>query len=393
MNNYFKNILYVHDGPVRFYTNGDMIITDNIMNLEKRYNFFSNHVTFMYRGRNSDIIKSKDVIDKNVNIIIIPTFNNIKKLHNYFKAKNLIKKYVREFDCLIIRLPSSLGSVALRYAKKFKIPYIVEVVACPWDVLWNFSIIGKLYAPFAYLKMKRNVYKSEYVIYVSEKFLQNRYPTIGNNTNISNVYLPFDEEFIISKKIDRYKSINKNNKIIFCTLAALDVPYKGQSYVLKAIAKLKSMGYNIEYQLAGSGDKSIINEQIKELDLEANVIVEGFINSNKVNQLLEKVDIYIQPSKTEGLPRAIIEAMHRGCVCLGSNVGGIPELLEERFLFDAGNVNQLVKLLQNTIDRQDLSQIAFDNYLKSKNFEIEVLSTKRIEFYTKFVDNVKHTKK
>lgn len=68
---------------------------------------------------------------------------------------------------------------------------------------------------------------------------------------------------------------------------------------------------------------------------------------------LDTVDIYIQPSKQEGLPRSVVEAMSRGCLCVGSRIAGIPELLSTKYLFNAGNVMQIAKILAD-IDKDQL---------------------------------------
>src|SRR5699024_10285872 len=111
---------------------------------------------------------------------------------NILKNKSAVSKIVKEelekADALIARLPSETGNIAIQQAKKMNKPYLVEVVGCVWDSLWNYgSIQAKLYAPIAMKKMKKNVENAPYVIYVTNKFLQKRYPTKGKTENISNV--------------------------------------------------------------------------------------------------------------------------------------------------------------------------------------------------------------
>ena len=61
-------------------------------------------------------------------------------------------------------MPSNLGNMGVKYAKKYNKKYLVEVVGCPWDSLRNHSIIGKVIAPIEYLKQKVNVKGAENVL-------------------------------------------------------------------------------------------------------------------------------------------------------------------------------------------------------------------------------------
>jgi glycosyltransferase involved in cell wall biosynthesis len=56
-----------------------------------------------------------------------------------------------------------------------------------------------------------------------------------------------------------------------------------------------------------------------------------------VRRILDAADLFVLPSRTEGLPRALVEAMARGLPCVGSAVGGIPELLDDSELVPAGD--------------------------------------------------------
>lgn len=75
-------------------------------------------------------------------------------------------------------------------------------------------------------------------------------------------------------------------------------------------------------------------ENIKQLPIVNKVKFLGLLDIEDVNKYLEKIDIYIQPSRTEGLSRALVEAMSRGCFCIASKVGGNPELIEEKYLYN-----------------------------------------------------------
>ena len=91
----------------------------------------------------------------------------------------------------------------------------------------------------------------------------------------------------------------------------------------------------------------------------------------KIFDYLDNIDIYIQPSKQEGLPRAFIEAMSRGCPSLGSKVGGIPELLNSDCVFHKGSVHEICELLK-TLDTKRMLKEAKTNFEKSKEYINEI---------------------
>lgn len=102
----------------------------------------------------------------------------------------------------------------------------------------------------------------------------------------------------------------------------------------------------------------------------------------------DSLDIYIQPSKQEGLPRAIIEAMSRGCPVIGTNIAGIPELISPEFLFKKGSISEVVSAIRKIV-AMDLNSIAVRNFKKSKEFEKSKLDEKREKFYTEFLSDIR----
>ena len=59
------------------------------------------------------------------------------------------------------------------------------------------------------------------------------------------------------------------------------------------------------------------------------VIVTGHLDlPEQVAEHLSLCDVYLQPSLWEGMPNALMEAMASGCGCIGSDAGGIPEVIE-----------------------------------------------------------------
>lgn len=377
-------MLFCYDGPIEKDLNGEFYSPALNNKMFKRYENITNDLRIAIRVRNvekdyNDNKKTENYLSKEkYKIIECPNISSLKGIFiDIKKAKLILEKEIKDVDFLIIRLPSMIGNLAVNIAKKMNKPYLIEMVGCPWNALWNHSLKGKLFAPFMTYMTKKRVKNASYVLYVTKEFLQKRYPTKGKSIGCSDVVLKDYKE----EELKKNKSW-KENKVI-ATTAVIDVKYKGQKYVIKAINKLKKQGRIFEYWIIGGGDKSYLQKYVKRYKLEKQVKFLGALPHDEVFRKLQDVDIYVQPSKTEGLPRALVEAMSMGCLCIGTNVGGIPELLDREYIFKKGNVKQLTNIIMHITKEKNAEQMK-KNFQKSKEFEESKLQKSREEFYREF---------
>lgn len=317
--------------------------------------------------------------------INVPNFKSLRTYKNKHKAKKIIAEEVRKADYVIART-SSIGSIAIRYARKYKKPYLIEVVGCARDSLWNHgSVAGKILAPYSYIKMKKTIKSSPYVIYVTNEFLQNRYPTTGKNTNCSNVNIKIQPESVLE---DRLRKILKDkDKIILGTIGAINIKYKGHDMVIKALSLLKDeLKIDIEYRVVGGGKQTYLKELSTKYGVADLIRFEGRLPSGEpIYDFLDNIDIYLQPSKTEGLPRAVIEAMSRGCPIIGSDAGGIPELINKDAVFNKRDYKSLANIIKNRIqDKQWMLANATRNFEESKKYDKDKIEERRDQFLRNF---------
>lgn len=106
-------------------------------------------------------------------------------------------------------------------------------------------------------------------------------------------------------------------------------PVKGQKYLVDAFARLLKSHQESCLILVGRGDEeNSLQKQVRELDIpEGRVIFTGF--RNDVENILNALNLYVQPSLSEGHPLAVLEAMSLGIPVIASAVGGIPEIFEQ----------------------------------------------------------------
>jgi len=372
------SILFVHDHRFRYkndkyYSNGGI---GNNKIFDRYISIFGN-------------MKIVSRVVSNHNIEGLLEINNklleIKGERTILKTIPILKAEVEKCENLIIRMPSFLGLKAIQYARKYRKKYLIELVTCPWDCLWNHSYKGKLSAPFMYYMTKKYIRNAEYVVYVTEKFLQKRYPTKGRNTNCSNVLLNDVDELVLKRRIETI--LKEKRKLIIGTIAAVNVKSKGQQYIIQALGNLKKKGQlNFEYHLVGNGDNSYLKNIAKKCDVSDQVVFVGGLPHQEIFSWLdEKIDLYVQPSRQEGLPRALIEAMSRALPAFGAKTGGIPELLDKQFIFSNTESNlQEIETILALFDQKQMIEQASRNFQEAEKYQANAIEERRRKIFLEF---------
>lgn len=378
-------LLFVHDGPM-FKDNNGKYYEYSYHGLYERYSYIADDISFLMRVAPLTEDTKGTLLSEQIKLIEVQNFKTPKTYFTQKKeAENIIKEAVASSDCLVLR-DSSCASIALKYSKKYNKPYIYECVGCNWDSMWNHSLLGKFLAPYTYLKAKSEISNAPFVCYVTNEFLQRRYPTKGTGVGCSDVVLEYIDDSTLKSRLARIQTMSDRNEYVVGTAAALDVKYKGQQYVIRAIAELKNRGINIRYRLAGGNRKesTFLHDLAEKCGVLDNVEFCGSLSSEEMEAFYDSLDIYIQPSKQEGLPRSVIEAMSRGCPVIGSNIAGIPELIQKENLFKAGDYKDLEKHIEALL-QTDMKQIVEENFSKAKEYQGDVLDARRKVFYDKFM--------
>lgn len=380
-----RKVLFVHDGPLGLYKK--QLYGIHYKNeLVDRYSFFGETITFLMRSISlikNDLDKYSKLDHPKLNFISFPNFKSIRIRHKKAEAKTIINKAVEEHDIIIVRLPSAAGVLAFKEAKRLGKPVLVEFVACVYDALWNYDWRGKLLAHYK-LKQYQNLMKhATHTIYVTNDFLQKRYPTAGKFIGCSDVEIKEIDQEVLSVRL---KKIENNSSINLGTVAAIDVPYKSQADVIRAIAILKRKKIYFKYAIIGQGNPSRLQKLIDQLDLNDLVKIKGAVPHDQIFNNLKEIDLYVQPSWVEGLPRAVVEAMSMACPVIGTDVGGIPELISKECIYPKGNIQALASLLERT-DQEFLELNSKFNFEKAKKYQKEILEKKRKEFFKVFAQD------
>jgi glycosyltransferase involved in cell wall biosynthesis len=271
------------------------------------------------------------------------------------QAREVLERELASADALLVRLPSDLGNLAARVASRRGVPCAVEAVGCALDGYANQgSRSARLYAPLAMKRMRDAIAGAEQVLYVTKRFLQDRYPSPADAVGVSDVEIEALTEPEIAARHARLSAIAAGRAPVFGTIASLRIKSKGIQDAIAAVAALRAKGLRVDYRVLGAGERQPWIAMAEAAGVGDTVHFDGSRPSGEgVRGWLDGIDVHLQPSYQEGLPRATVEAMSRGCACLGSTIGGLPELLPPDRLHRPGDVLRLAQLIETFANEPD----------------------------------------
>lgn len=336
-------------------------------------------------GRQKDDLPNKLVCSECEHVSFELNSDLISGMARYTKKqiiKEKLRKTLEKVDFAIIRLPSVLGYIAQEICIEQKKKYVLEIVTCPWDAYWNYgNIAGKLVAPLEFLKLKGATKKAQDVIYVTKHFLQNRYPTFHRQIAISNVLIKSRKNW---EDVVRFYENGQPEIFKIGLIGSFHVRWKGHYEAIKAVAKLVQQGVkNVKLFLVGTGDYGWVEDIIATENVSEYVEIIGTLEAAEkgIYPFMDGLHLYIHPSKQEGLPRVVIEALSRGRLTLGSSAAGIPELLDEEYLHKPGDWNTLADQIASLYNNPDSwERICKVNWDRSLEYFEDRLQKKREEF-------------
>jgi len=295
-----------------------------------------------------------------------------------------VARHVREtlarVDCAIIRLPGLLGPLACREAIRSRTPWMAEVVGNAFDSLWNFgSWKGKVAAVPMQLLNRHAIRRARFAIYVTQQFLQRTYPPSGMWAGVSDVLIDAPEADTLRRRIARIEAGSARAAAVLGLIGSYDVNYKGHETALRALAQLARSGRAVTLRCIGVGDAGRWRARAAALGVHRFVEFGGALpQGRRVLDWMDGLDVYLAPSLQEGLPRALVEAMSRALPAIGSLRGGIPELLERRWLHRAGDHRALAGLAAALLDdREEMKAQALRNWRVASEYAPDVLDARR----------------
>lgn len=335
--------------------------------------------SYKYEGKASQPVDTKTDLHED-HVAFLDNESNLKT--RYFSRQHnqqTIETFVKKVDLVIGYVPATVGDLALTIAHRHHKPYMSFLVACIWDGMWHHrSWKAKLMAPVFFFETRKTVLYSDYVWYVTEEFLQRRYPTHGLSLGCTDTNIDVLSDDILQNRLSKIDRMGKKVKLL--TVGHLDVGFKGQQFVIKAMSEMIRNGMDVEYYLIGDGHGDYLKKLAERTCMNERVFFLGRKTRKEVLAYMDETDIYIQPSLQEGLPRSVAEAMSRAMPVVVSQTGGMPEMVEPAFITRRKNVKDIVAVL-SSFDRQTMKEQARRNFRKASDYQPYMIDSKLKTFF------------
>jgi N-acetyl-alpha-D-glucosaminyl L-malate synthase BshA len=286
---------------------------------------------------------------------------------------------VRKYNIDIIHAHSVIptGFIGVIVSKFVKKPVFITAHGMDITNFQNHPFYKRLIT-FSLVNSNKTIAVSEYIAKTMKSLGSNpENLIILRNTINTNRFKPL-------RNLNLRKSYNIEDKeILILFVGYLDV-FKGIFELLEAFFELYENNKNLKLMMVGNGPKETnLKMKVHEKDLENSVIFTGRIPPVDIHSYYQAADIFVLPSYTDagGPPIVVMEAMACGLPIIGTNVGGIPEGIEDGmngFIIPPENIDELIKKLNILLKDESLRK-KFGNYSLKKIHNNSMTSEKKTE--------------
>jgi glycosyltransferase involved in cell wall biosynthesis len=294
-----------------------------------------------------------------------------------FRDLRLKQKNINGLNYAIVRLPSIVGFIFLFSLKSKNLNYFLEIVADPTTAYANRPIFAMLFS----ILLKKEVKKASGVSFVTKYALQKSYPP--KKSAVTEHYSTLAIDFM---KFGSSKIYDNNSQIINLLHVSnvIGNNLKGHNVFIKTIGLLLKNGIPAQGVIVGDGPYlAKIRKRVIKENLIGKITFVGYVSDfSLLREIYYSSDIFLFPSKAEGLPRVLIEAMSTGLVCFSSNVGGIAELLPKSQISSKNSpIDYYEKIKRVAFDPVLMNELSTNQLNIVSKYSNTILQKRRNEFY------------
>jgi L-malate glycosyltransferase len=223
---------------------------------------------------------------------------------------------------------------------------------------------------------------------IDRKFDSRRIYTVYNGIDFEKKLITYDKKQFFEKH-----KIKHNEETVAVGILARLHPVKNVTTFLKAAREVLKTNSNVVFLVGGDGEelKSLMKKSIK-YNISSNVYFLGFLDNPY--EFMSCLDINILTSLSESFPYSILEGAVMEKTTISSDVGGIPDLIdngENGYLFQVGDYMKLSDYIKNLVKKKSLrNEVGKELYKKAHSkFSLKNMSASQLEIYNKILSDYK----
>jgi len=191
----------------------------------------------------------------------------------------------------------------------------------------------------------------------------------------------------VDEMAQRYpKTERTDDRVVILYVGRLE-HRKGTDSLFTALTDVRQRGVAIQCILVGAPEAEFTTQLDDFVTSNGSwVTYAGALPQNQVFEYMARADMLVLPSRTETLPRVLIEAQALGLPQIATRVGGIPEIVEDGvtgFLVDAGDAAALADaMMKLCLDPQLRGRLAKASRVRAAaRYNVDVIMNRQLEIY------------
>ena len=331
-----------------------------------------------------ELVKSKEPFPTTIayipksNIPLIGSiWNNLRIIFCYVKLLKELKKEGFHPELIHANVVYPIGIIARLLSIRHKIPYIITE---HWTCYHQEAYPRPSKMQQFLTRLVAN--KAKLILPVSED-LATAMRNSGIRTKMNVVYNVIDTSLFIPGE----KSQRKGNQLVH--VSSLDPIQKNPSLLFRAFAELVKWKPELTLHIVSDGDYSMLQEEIKQLNVEQHIIFHGTLDAVGIAALLKVSDLFVLTSRFENLPCVLIESISAGVPVVSTNVGGIDEIVtvEQGQLVPSDDQETLVSAIKEQLLRLDKYDSNLMHQKAIEKFSYQSIGTRFTEIYEVIISN------
>jgi len=310
----------------------------------------------LFTARLDQKLPSKERIG-NINVFRVGTGKPLmdKWLYPWRASKLALDKHkISPYGAIHAIMATYAGLAALLFKKRQKnAPYLLTLQSGDSDFfIW-------LRTWFWYPWYRQIYTKANYITAIS-RWLEDRARSYGYKEEISRIPNGVDVESFSNKinleerKVIRDQWRVKDRDFVVITASRL-VRKNGIDILIDSINDLPE---NVKLIIAGIGkDEKQLKSQVASRKLQDRVLFLGHVGHERLPALLQSADVFVRPSRSEGMGNSFIEARIAGLPVLGTDIGGIKDLIKANIVepIEVNEAEHVAKKIKEVMDKLNYS--------------------------------------